>query len=1644
MIRRLTAVVFSLIAVAISPEVVGAQCSGVFQLLLEQKYYPINNKTVDVRIRPCWCISYSFDYAPLPPHLQNASFAMDAAIDQWKAEQASIKVTRGSSTGCVDNGTVTFVMGTPVNGAWPFGSTDRGVTNGLGDAQFTDGYLTGFHTYFNMDSLGTSPPARWTLGSNPPTGFNPFQSPPGRIHFPTAALHEAGHIVGLDHLEVAYAQSNPSCPTVMYPWSGTLRTSLQQWDKAALSQLYSTDVCGLWVPSTWGTIKGLYRGGTAFTQAVALTGEHNTLVWKNLSNPASRRYFVFRSVGGDDTVDLLGTVSGGDSIFVDSTTAFGERYDYHIAAADGETLLEVGTPRAGLKLIKDHIFDDAIMTGVYSDADLAVRGSILYATLNVSSGSYQIRKYNVSNPLSISELGRRSGLDGPVAICLSEDGTKLYVQTYTSFAVINASQNTMPLLDEIPNIVSGSGATGDQMADMAVTDDIVYLACGVKGIKAISVDNPSNIRLVGTFDPDGAANGKTIWDLQMNGSALYASERNLNDGSSSRCDRLAVTKQYSFGLISTVTFSVECTSDDPTCWEGFSAGTSMVGRIQDGPFELQLEPSSAHPYVVVNTRDQNKPSIIRSVDAPAVGPAWVIRDTLGTPIDTVSFFSTFESYDFDSRFLYATTPMFHDPFDRELVAFDTWGEGIDALYTGGDMLGTCLAGTVRSQGKYLYVLDDFLSPAWTQHKPRLRIYQKATGCQPDPVHPVRVFPESDAHKQGESVGISLAIGCPSSVHVEFLEDGNVVSQVSTLNFAVADDIAHALTWPISYSTTHFENHSYSFRATATYPDNSTSVFMSDPFRIEIGDTREVAIGGGKPFTSIQSAINASASGDEIVVYSGNYTEQLTLKSNVRIIGKPGASIIAGANGPAVSGTSLFYPATLDGFEFHSLAGTTTGAISITGCGIIVKNCTFNSLTRAVNISGGHATFTSCIFANDQHLEFGGAVWLDADAVQQTSFTDCQFTNNSAGTRGGAVYIGGTGAYSATTPQPTFVRCLFSGNSAPEAAAVRVGVNRRPNFDHCVFSSNHPSATSGGSIVGGAAGVVGGINSGASATFTNCTFASNSAAQSYDVVRLEPAGTVPLPTISSTIFANNSGGNALGQYGGTYGVMNSDFYGNSVGDATWAAGGTGNFSANPAFCPSGNYSIQAYSPCAAGVTASTLVGAKEIGCRPSAGVSVLAAATLPPDNLIYGCPKGDADVLSIQVDFDNSLTRNVQANEVSIAAPYLPLGVFATTTIRADTPANAPNYIMTLNHEFLSSYGDDSVTVYLNGYPLANKAFVRRRGPDMKSAGPEPKPCGGDMLCPDGRVSIADFNYFTTHYPSGAYVPQCDFNGSGAPINLGDFGLFCVHFQNPEHHLPFSGPLLSPAANAQPQVAVTSGHVAMSFTDEYVTALSRHLSVDLSLESFQGISLCLFAVRTNRSDLALASFEPTSWGSDHVIFTTVDRGGQTDYYFGVIMKDDFDDATRHLGALVFNVQGSSPITIADDEFVISVGEAQLGEDSQANYAIMSGVLDGGIGRTLAPTVQRVFHNRLEQNFPNPFNPQTTIAFSLKQAKDVRLTIYDVTGGRVKDLMNERRPAGAYQIVWDGTNNSGSQVASGVYFCKLSAGSFVDTKKLVMLK
>jgi len=88
--------------------------------------------------------------------------------------------------------------------------------------------------------------------------------------------------------------------------------------------------------------------------------------------------------------------------------------------------------------------------------------------------------------------------------------------------------------------------------------------------------------------------------------------------------------------------------------------------------------------------------------------------------------------------------------------------------------------------------------------------------------------------------------------------------------------------------------------------------------------------------------------------------------------------------------------------------------------------------------------------------------------------------------------------------------------------------------------------------------------------------------------------------------------------------------------------------------------------------------------------------------------------------------------------------------------------------------------------------------------------------------------------------------------------------------------------------------------------------------------------------------------------------------------------------------------------------------------------------------------LAQNYPNPFNPSTTVAYSLKEGGHVTIDIYNVLGQNVKTLVDEYQDAGRYTKVWDGHDQSGVEVASGIYFYKIKAGDFSDIKKMVLMK
>jgi O-glycosyl hydrolase len=89
-------------------------------------------------------------------------------------------------------------------------------------------------------------------------------------------------------------------------------------------------------------------------------------------------------------------------------------------------------------------------------------------------------------------------------------------------------------------------------------------------------------------------------------------------------------------------------------------------------------------------------------------------------------------------------------------------------------------------------------------------------------------------------------------------------------------------------------------------------------------------------------------------------------------------------------------------------------------------------------------------------------------------------------------------------------------------------------------------------------------------------------------------------------------------------------------------------------------------------------------------------------------------------------------------------------------------------------------------------------------------------------------------------------------------------------------------------------------------------------------------------------------------------------------------------------------------------------------------------------------RLFQNFPNPFNPKTHIRFHLPEACDVMITVYDLRGQEIRILANSFFQAGSHSVTWDAGNNRGESLSSGIYICRMKAGSFVNYRKMSLMR
>ena len=137
---------------------------------------------------------------------------------------------------------------------------------------------------------------------------------------------------------------------------------------------------------------------------------------------------------------------------------------------------------------------------------------------------------------------------------------------------------------------------------------------------------------------------------------------------------------------------------------------------------------------------------------------------------------------------------------------------------------------------------------------------------------------------------------------------------------------------------------------------------------------------------------------------------------------------------------------------------------------------------------------------------------------------------------------------------------------------------------------------------------------------------------------------------------------------------------------------------------------------------------------------------------------------------------------------------------------------------------------------------------------------------------------------------------------------------------------------------------------------------------------------------------------------------------------------------------------------------LGVDAKNGFAYVSdGIAGFQIYRNLLVTPVSVETEKtmvdnfiLYQNYPNPFNPSTKIKFTVPvtlsevEGSLVTLKVYDLLGREVATLVNEEKPAGTYEVIFDSHSGEVRNLPSGIYFYQLQAGSFVETKKMVLIK
>jgi hypothetical protein len=299
---------------------------------------------------------------------------------------------------------------------------------------------------------------------------------------------------------------------------------------------------------------------------------------------------------------------------------------------------------------------------------------------------------------------------------------------------------------------------------------------------------------------------------------------------------------------------------------------------------------------------------------------------------------------------------------------------------------------------------------------------------------------------------------------------------------------------------------------------------------------------------------------------------------------------------------------------------------------------------------------------------------------------------------------------------------------------------------------------------------------------------------------------------------------------------------------------------------------------------------------------------------------------------------------------------------------------------------------------------------------------------DGKVNFADLFMFTSHFgtssASASWDARYDLSGNGV-VGFTDWLMFLDLFG-------------TSSSAGKPVAVVNNGlntRAAFALVGSNRPSIDQdHLAVTLQVNNLTqmrgyGVELTydptmLEFVRAVRAENSLI---PTNENTPSLLALNPESGRIT--LSDGLSGDQAVSGSGQLTDLIFRRLGAA------NETSVQIDFAQL---SDLNFGInMPSSVDA------LPEASAVA-NALNQNFPNPFNPATTIPYSVAQAGDVRVVVYSTLGQEIRTLVDHYKLAGEYSVKWDGRDNGGREVASGIYVYRMEAGNFSATHRMVFMK